>query len=168
MGILIEKARPADAAEMLEYLKTIGGETDNLSFGAEGLPITAADEEAYLRSLEDSTHSVIFVARKDGKIVGDASFSSSPRERLKHRGALGICVLREAWGNGIATMLMKEIIRFARETAHAEIIQLEVRSDNARAIRLYEKFGFVKIGQFHGLLKINGELIDFDLMNLYL
>ena len=168
MGILIERACPADAAEILGYLKTVGGETDNLSFGAEGLPFSIEEEEAYLRSLQNSTHCVMLVARKDGRIVGNASFTSSPRERLKHRGELGICVLKKEWGNGIATMLMDEILRFARDTAQAGIIHLEVRSDNLRAIRLYRKFGFVKIGQFHGLLKIKGEYIDFDLMNLYL
>ena len=36
MSIIIERARPKDAAEILEYLKKIGGETDNLSFGKEG------------------------------------------------------------------------------------------------------------------------------------
>ena len=33
----IERARPEDAAALLEYLKIIGGETDNLSFGPEGV-----------------------------------------------------------------------------------------------------------------------------------
>ena len=36
MGIIIEKATSADAPAILEYLKKIGEETDNLSFGAEG------------------------------------------------------------------------------------------------------------------------------------
>jgi hypothetical protein len=31
---VIERARPEAAAELLDYLKVIGGETDNLSFGA--------------------------------------------------------------------------------------------------------------------------------------
>ncbi len=52
--------------------------------------------------------------------------------------------------------------------AYTEILSLEVRSDNVRAIRLYEKYGFQKIGQFKGFFKINGEYVDFDLMNLEL
>jgi hypothetical protein len=31
---VIERARPEAAAELLDYLKVVGGETDNLSFGA--------------------------------------------------------------------------------------------------------------------------------------
>ena len=32
----IVRAQAQDAAELLDYLKTIGGEKDNLSFGPEG------------------------------------------------------------------------------------------------------------------------------------
>ena len=34
----IERARPEEAAALLEFLKIVGGETDNLSFGADGVP----------------------------------------------------------------------------------------------------------------------------------
>ena len=37
----IDQARPEDAAQLLAYLKRVGSETDNLTFGAEGLPGTA-------------------------------------------------------------------------------------------------------------------------------
>ena len=37
---VITEAAPKDAGELLEYLKIVGSETDNLSFGAQGLPIS--------------------------------------------------------------------------------------------------------------------------------
>ena len=37
-----------------------------------------------------------------------------------------------------------------------------------RAIALYEKFGFQKIGHFPDFFRIHGESVDFELMNLYL
>lgn len=36
---VIEQAKPEDASLLLDYLKAIGGETDNLSFGAEDIHI---------------------------------------------------------------------------------------------------------------------------------
>lgn len=168
MNIKIDKARPADAAELLAYLKQIGSETDNLTFGAEGVPFSVEAESEYLRSMEDSPNSALFIARLDGRIIGNASFSSPTQTRLKHRGELGISVSKEAWGKGIGTKLLETVIDFAKNTAGAQILFLEVRSDNARAIHLYEKFGFAKTGVAPGLMKVNGELIDFDLMNLYL
>ena len=63
---------------------------------------------------------------------------------------------------------MEEIIHFAKYTAKAEIISLEVRSDNERAIALYKKFGFETFGTFKGFMKIEGEYIDCDMMRLCL
>ena len=36
---MIEQAKPEDAALLLDYTRVIGGETDNLSFGAEDIHI---------------------------------------------------------------------------------------------------------------------------------
>ena len=47
-------------------------------------------------------------------------------------------------------------------------MNLEVRSSNARAIHLYEKYGFRKLCTFPHFFKIHGEYVDFDLMNLEL
>ena len=168
MNFTIEKAKASDAAAVLEYLNQRGGETDNLTFGAEGLPFSVEDEEKYIESLQNSTSSAMFFAKIDGKIIGDASFSSSPRERIKHRGEIGISVVKEYWGEGIGSKLIEIIIDFAKNTAGCEIIHLQVRSDNERAIKLYRKYGFEKIGQFKGYLKIDGEYVDCDLMNLYI
>ena len=66
-----------------------------------------------------------------------------------------------------ASALTEAILSFAKENGF-EQLNLEVRSDNARAIRLYEKFGFRKLCTFPCFFKINGESIDFDLMNLEL
>lgn len=168
MSITITKARPEDAEELLELLKIIGGETGNLTFGSEGLPVTLEEEQRLLASQEKSTSSVMLVAKKGGKIIGNARFNKMTRERLSHRGDIGISVIKSEWGHGIGSKLLHCIIDFAKNTAHAEIISLEVRSDNVRAIELYKKFGFEKIGHFKGFLKIDGKYADFDLMNLYL
>lgn len=168
MELTITRAAPEDAAELLEVFKIIGGETDNLTFGAEGLPLTVEEEQAYLASLCTSTTGAVFLAKRNGKIIGNASFTGLTRPRLRHRGEVGLSVLRAEWGQGVGSKLMETVLAFARDTARAEIVSLEVRSDNARAIALYKKYGFEKIGCFKGFFKLNGDLVDFDLMNLYL
>ncbi len=62
---------------------------------------------------------------------------------------------------------MEAILAFAKASGF-EQLNLEVRSSNARAIHLYEKYGFRKLCTFPRFFKINGEYIDFDLMNLEL
>lgn len=54
MGIRIEKAAPCDAAMLLEYLKQVGGETDNLTFGPEGMPFSIEAEAEFISSMENS------------------------------------------------------------------------------------------------------------------
>ena len=45
---MITQVRPEDAAALLDYLKCVGGETDNLSFGPEGVPLDVEAETQYL------------------------------------------------------------------------------------------------------------------------
>ena len=43
--IEIRKATASDAENILEYCKIIGGESDNLTFGSEGVSITVEIEK---------------------------------------------------------------------------------------------------------------------------
>ena len=166
MSFSVERARPEDAAALIEYLRVVGGESDNLTFGAEGIPATVEEETAFLEKNAASPRSIMLLAKEDGEIIGDGHIEAFSR-RLSHRAGLGITVRKAAWGRGVGTAIMERLIAHAWEQG-IEIIELQVRSDNARAIRLYEKFGFVKIGHYPGFLKVDGVYADCDLMNLYL
>lgn len=160
---VIKRAQPEDAVALLEYLKCVGSETDNLSFGSEGVPLDVKAETQYLAAQVESKDNVQFLAWADGQIIGTASLNRKPR-RMRHRGEFGISLRKEYWGCGAASALMETILTFAEENGF-EQINLEVRSDNLRAIRLYEKFGFRKLCTFPAFFKLNGKYIDFDLMN---
>lgn len=162
---MIEQAKPQDAALLLDYTRAIGGETDNLSFGAEDIHIHVEEKAKQLAEQENSRDTVLFIARANGEIIGDASLNRLPR-RMNHRGEFGIAVRKAWWSCGVASALMQEILKFA-EANGFEQLNLEVRSDNTRAIRLYEKFGFQKLCTFPAFFKINGQDIDFDLMTLF-
>ena len=166
MEFTIEKATVQDAAAMIEYLKQIGAETDNLTFGSEGLSITLEAEEMYIKEIEESSSDVMFVAKVDGKIVGDASLNRLPR-RMNHRGDFGIAVVKEYWNQGIGSRLLEKILNFAKYNEF-KIIDLQVRSDNLSAIHLYEKYGFKKIGTHPAFFEIDNKYVSFDYMYLEL
>lgn len=165
MTITYRTAVPSDAGNLLDYLKTVGGETDNLTFGADGIPFTVEQEAALLKRLQDSPHSRFFLALDGGRIVGNACVDGSGNPRFQHRRSLAITVLRQYWGQGIGTALMERMIGFARESG-AELLTLEVRSDNERAKALYRKFGFASFGTFPKYFKIGGQYYDVDCMTL--
>ena len=165
---VIRKAAVSDAENILEYCKAVGAETDNLTFGAEGISLTVEKEREYLKSFTDSDKQLYLVAEENNEIVGTAVFSGFSKARLSHRAEISISVKKSMWGNHIGTRFMERIIDFAKNTAHTEIISLEVRSDNERAISLYRRFGFEKIGTFDGYMKVNGKDVSCDIMRLNL
>lgn len=162
--VSIKKADVSDAGAILEYLKKIGGETDNLTFGAEGLPFTVEEEAAYIERIEHSEDEIMLVAKINGKIIGDASLSRLPR-RMSHRGELGISVIKNYWNQGIGSQLMKRLLEWAKEKRF-EVVELQVRSDNLAAIHLYEKYGFQKVGVHPAFFKMEQEYISFEHMIL--
>ena len=167
MNITYRTAVPSDAAQLLEYLKQVGSETDNLTFGAAGIPVTLEQEEAILKRIAENPRSSFFLALDGEKIVGNACVDGSANARMCHRRNLAITVLRDYWGRGIGTRLMEQMLAFARESG-GEIASLEVRSDNERAKALYRKFGFVSFGTFPKFFKIDGAYYSVDCMTLEL
>lgn len=163
-NVIIREAFPDDAEKFIEYLKRIGGETENLTFGAEGLPVTAEQERAYLKNVQEDKHSVIYCAWRGEELIGDASISALPR-RMSHRAELGVSVVKAEWGKGVGSALMEKLISYARNCG-IELLNLEVRSDNKRAIALYEKYGFKHIGISPAFLKTDGQYVDCELMYL--
>lgn len=162
MNIEIVHASPSDAAELLEHLKLVGGETDNLTFGAEGLPFSVEAEAEYLAHMENSENNFMLLAKADGRIIGNASLSRLPR-RMSHRGEIAIAVSKAYWGCSVGTLLMEALLKIARENSF-EAIDLQVRSDNLRAVRLYEKMGFEKLLDYPDYFKINGVNYDVSFM----
>ena len=164
MSFIIKKATKSDAAKMLEFLKRVGGETDNLTFGKEGVSTTIQEEAKYIEKQENSSDGVMLIAKENEEIVGTASLTRYPR-RMSHRGDFSVSVIREHWNKGIGRELAEQIIAFAK-TNNFEIIDLQVRSDNRAAIHLYEKLGFEKIGTHPFFFKIDGQNVPFDYMCL--
>ena len=168
MNITYREAEPSDAGKFLEYCKIVGSETDNLTFGAEGLSLTISQEADFIRKFAGNPGSIMIVAFDEGELIGTGAVSVvSGKPRFAHRREIAISVRKDYWGKGIGTGIMNVLMDFARKSG-AEVLELEVRSDNEAAISLYKKFGFEKIGTNEKFFKINGEFFAADYMNLYL
>ena len=53
---------------------------------------------------------------------------------------------KSRWGKGLGTEATRLLVRFAFDTLNLNRVFLRVYADNARAIRCYEKVGFVREG----------------------
>lgn len=68
---------------------------------------------------------------------------------------------------GVGSALMAGLVDFAAANGFAQL-ELQVRSDNARAIALYEKFGFRRLCTHPAFFRVDGTDVDFELMLLRL
>ncbi|AYV29377.1 ribosomal-protein-alanine N-acetyltransferase [Streptomyces sp. ADI95-16] len=88
-----------------------------------------------------ATRRYIVAETPDGRLVGYAGLSAA--------GDLGdvqtIAAARDQWGTGLGARLLTDLLRAATAFECAEVL-LEVRVDNTRAQKLYERFGFEPIG----------------------
>jgi len=160
----IRKAKLSDAQTILDYLLVIGSESDNLTFGAEGLGYTIEEETKTIDTIRKSTNSVMLLGFIDDELVSVANLGGKNRDRMKHYATLGISVRQAYWHQGIGKAMMQKLIDFAIKNPVLEIIDLEVRSDNLHAIRLYESFGFRTVGIMPKQMKIEGKYHDTNVM----
>lgn len=166
--MLIRKIVPDDAEAMLAYLRQVGSESDNLLFGAEGVPYTLEQERDMLAKIADAKTSTMLCGVVGGTIIAVVNINAPTRERIAHTSEIGVSVLKRYWHQGVATHMITALIDFAKATGVIKVVHLAVRSDNVRAIGVYERLGFVPIGRYGKQLCIRGEFVDTILMNLYL
>lgn len=79
----------------MEHLKICGAETDNMSYGAEGLQITVEEEAEVLERQLNSNNKIMLLGEVNGVIVGTANYSGSNKKRTSHRGGMGLCVQKK-------------------------------------------------------------------------
>jgi RimJ/RimL family protein N-acetyltransferase len=164
--LTLRKPSPDDAINMITYLNIVGGESDNLLFGKDEFHLTVEQEVEYLKKISHDMNTLMILGVIEGLIVSVAQISSSNRKRIGHNSELSISVLKEYWGNGIGNVVMEELIRFAKEHPVIRNVSLGVKADNSKAIKLYEKYGFQRVGIHKDYFNINGTFYDEILMDL--
>ncbi len=109
--------------------------------------VTDRVSRAQFRRHLDSDSAVVLVAEADGRFVGSALVflrRGSRRARL-----YSIAIDQHARGMGVGGALFEASEAAARERGRG-YLSLEVREDNAVAIRLYESRGYVHLATLPG------------------
>lgn len=163
-SVRIRRAVADDAGPVLEYLRKVGGETINLTFGSEGPGLTEEEERKYLERVARSDNSLAILAVAGETIVGGLTFDGGTRPRLRHVGEFGISVAQEYAGMGIGRAMIEYLITWAERGGVVRKINLKVRVENAAAIRLYERMGWVHEGRTTRDMMIDGQFSDCLLM----
>ena len=156
-SVIIRSARPSDAAAIANYMAA-----PEVFSGLLQLPFPSAERWAErLSTSSEGSNNLHLVAELAGSVVASAGvFSVGSHVRRRHASSLGISVAHEAQGRGIGSMLMAALVDYADHWGQILRLELNVFSDNARAIALYERFGFVREGLFRAYALRDGRYVD--------
>lgn len=109
---------------------------------------------------EPSPDMRFLVACVDGAVVGSIVLHFPAAVRRRHAAELGMAV-HDAWqGRGVGSALLRAVTDLADKWLGLTRIELTVYTDNAPAIALYEKFGFVREGRMARYAFRNGAYVD--------
>ena len=107
--------------------------------------------ELWRKRLAEPAEGIYFLcAVVDDEVVGHLGLHTNTRPRRKHAAGIGMAV-HDAWhGQGIGSALMAAAIDMADNWLAVTRLELSVFTDNAPAVHLYTKFGFVIEGTLVG------------------
>ncbi|MGC8631181.1 MAG: GNAT family N-acetyltransferase [Thermoprotei archaeon] len=143
-SVAIRTVGPGDIEGLMNY---INGLVD------EDAPILTNERQTYLseiRYVADETQKMLegnligLVAVAEDKIIAHAEIRRG-FGRTKHVGTLGIGVIKEYRNAGLGYELIRLLLSLAKAENYG-LIKLEVYANNASAIHLYRKLGFIQTG----------------------
>lgn len=99
------------------------------------------------------------VAELDGRVVGNSGLFIDELNR-SHVGHVGMMVHEDYQGMGVGSALMEAVIDLTDNWLGLDRLHLEVYTDNHRAARLYQKYGFKEEGIWRAYAFRAGHYVD--------
>ncbi|ABS40969.1 GNAT family N-acetyltransferase [Clostridium botulinum] len=165
MTMIIRAVSPEDYKEINEIRCMIGVRENILGRISERLE----QSKEFIQSLGSNDHLLVAEIKEEdkNKVVGVIGLNINSNPRTKHTASLGMMVHKAYQGNGIGKKLMSEILDLADNWLMLVRIELGVFTDNEKAIKLYEKFGFEIEGTKKYAAIKNGRYADEYIMARY-
>jgi len=120
---------------------------------------TVAVERAFVTSRLEPDNATILVAMLGSEVVGLMDFLGGTYDEDRHVGQFGLSVAREHRDQGIGSALVAALMDWA--PAHGiRRVEAHAWSNNLRAVRLYERLGFVQEAVRREAIVSGGEVLD--------
>jgi len=162
----VAPATPDDAPRVSGLMRRLESENSFMMYEASEIP----DENLLCERLvaNSKTRKEIFLlAHATEDLYGYALVFRGNLRRNKGVGTLALGVVEASQGYGVGSALITEAIAWA---IHYQLyrVQLQVQTDNQKALHLYRKFGFQHEGTLRRCALVNGEYVDKHQMALLL
>ncbi|HET9505222.1 MAG TPA: N-acetyltransferase [Hymenobacter sp.] len=150
--IILQKATPADVSQLQQIGRQTFAETFKASNSEQNMHeyLEAGFAIEKLLAELQEPHSAFYFAQRAGCVIGYLKVNTGPAQtEPQAENALEIeriYVLQEFQGQQVGQQLYEQALALARQ-AQAAYMWLGVWEENPRAIRFYQKNGFVAFGQ---------------------
>jgi putative acetyltransferase len=153
--VVIRPVEPRDAADV-RAIRTHAAVARWLG----GTPYDGPDpkRDAFEGADPDATH--VLGAFVDGRLAGLACLTSPSRPRIRHLGSLWMAVHPDHQGRGVGSKLLGALVEAADRWLGLVRLELHVHADNAPALRLYERHGFIVEARKTADMVRDGRLVE--------
>ncbi|UCZ55059.1 GNAT family N-acetyltransferase [Bacillus shivajii] len=119
-----------------ELVRMYGGDRNKIG------PKTIEKAQQFIQSIQD--HELEWCVEYEGKMVGQARLTVNKVDN-RARYAVGLFA-PSVWGRGLGTEITQLVLRYGFEELNLHRVDLRVLQYNKRAIKCYEKCGFIQEG----------------------
>jgi len=163
--ILLRNSVSEDASELISIKTEVISEDVYMLRESDEANLTVASEKEDISHHLNNDGSVYIVAECAGSVIGFLEFMNGSLRRIKHSGMFSMYIRKDFREEGVGSMLLEELIKWAEVHPLIEKLTLAVFSTNTRARAMYEKFGFIIEGNCPRDMKLSdGSYMDSILM----
>lgn len=149
----------ADSAAFAELMIQLARESQNTLLTPAEAERAAPAQAERTRELIASPQQMVLLALNNEIPVGFIGLTRGALEKNAHVCSLAMGVLAAFQHQGIGRLLLREGLAWAKRHGIRRV-ELGVMTENARAIRLYEQFGFVLEGTRRSALRLDDGYAD--------
>ena len=161
------RLRPPAETDLLAFVRWLNDpEVRYWLSMADGPDLTLESEREWFDEMRADPAQVVWsIETEEGKAIGNLGLHAI--DEAHGRGTLGIFIgEKEHWGRGYGTEAIRQVLRYAFSELGLRRIALGTDEDNLRAIRCYEKCGFVREGLQRAFRLRGGEPVNAVVMGV--
>lgn len=163
------RLRSAERSDLEKFMEWINDPevTEGLTLF---LPMSSVDEEKWFETVmqRPQEEKPLVIDMKEGstwRLIGNSSFFDF--DWVARSAEVGIMIGEKSiWNRGYGTEVMTLLLRHGFRTLNLNRVYLRVYAENKRAIRTYEKVGFLHEGSLRQAVYKNGKYSDVLIMSV--
>jgi RimJ/RimL family protein N-acetyltransferase len=158
--VTLRSAQPEDAAAIRDLVAEVFNSSPFLLTEPDEFTATVEEERDWIQGFITAPGRLLLVAESKAirpDLLGILDFRNhDSRRRIAHTGLMGMSVRSDCRSLGLGSLLLNELIEWARQVNFLNRIELSVIEGNDTAVKLYRKFGFIEEGRKRAAIHLGG------------